>query len=68
MSNKKVFVEQRPEGDFAVRKPSSKRASAVEPTQADAIARTDQSMGRSRCRRRLCRRQAVGMADPPRTS
>jgi Uncharacterized protein conserved in bacteria (DUF2188) len=37
MSDKKVFIEQRPEGDYAVRKPDSKRASAVEPTQKKAI-------------------------------
>jgi hypothetical protein len=39
MSNKKVFIERRPEGDYAVRKPNAERASAVEPTQAEAIDR-----------------------------
>lgn len=39
MSGKKIFVERRPEGDYAVRKPNADRASAVAPTQADAIAR-----------------------------
>ena len=40
MANKdQLFVEQRPEGDYAVRKPNSDRASAVRPTQAEAIAR-----------------------------
>jgi hypothetical protein len=39
MSNKKVFVERRPEGDYAVRKPEAGRASAVEATQAEAIER-----------------------------
>jgi len=34
-----LFVEQRPEGDYAVRKPNSERASAVLPTQAEAIER-----------------------------
>jgi len=39
MSKRKgdVYIEKRPEGDFAVRKEHSKRASAVEPTQAKAI-------------------------------
>jgi len=37
-----LFVEQRPEGDYAVRKPDSQRASAVAPTQAAAIARAQQ--------------------------
>ena len=43
MSNKKdsnnLFVERRPEGDYAVRKPDSERASAVTPTQGEAIER-----------------------------
>jgi hypothetical protein len=34
-----LFIERRPEGDYAVRKPGSERASAVEPTQAAAIER-----------------------------
>ena len=42
MSNKKIFVERRPEGDYAVRKPNSERASAVLPTQAEAIARAQE--------------------------
>ncbi len=37
--DKKLFVEKRPEGDFAVRKGNSERASAVLPTQAKAIER-----------------------------
>lgn len=37
MSNKDLFVEQRPQGDFAVRRANSDRASAVSPTQAKAI-------------------------------
>lgn len=39
MSDEQLFVERRPEGDYAVRKPNSERASAVLPTQAEAIAR-----------------------------
>src|SRR5271163_5182316 len=39
MNRKNTYVERRPEGDFAVRKPGSERASAVEPTQAKAIER-----------------------------
>lgn len=38
MSNKDLFVERRPEGDFAVRRANSERASAVATTQAKAIA------------------------------
>ena len=34
----KVFVERRQQGDYAVRRPNSQRASGVAPTQAEAIA------------------------------
>lgn len=40
MSDKdRFFVERRPQGDYAVRRPDSERASAVLPTQAEAIER-----------------------------
>jgi pyridoxine/pyridoxamine 5'-phosphate oxidase len=39
MSNKNLYVERRPEGDYAVRRPNSDRASAVLPTQEQAIQR-----------------------------
>jgi hypothetical protein len=39
MSNDNLFVERRDEGDYAVRKADSQRASAVEPTQKEAIER-----------------------------
>jgi uncharacterized protein (DUF4415 family) len=32
-----IYIERRPEGDYAVRKEHSRRASVVAPTQADAI-------------------------------
>jgi uncharacterized protein YdaT len=37
--DKKLFVERRPEGDYAIRKAKSERASDVLPTQAEAIER-----------------------------
>lgn len=37
-----LYVERRPQGDYAVRKPGSERASAVESTQRDAIERARQ--------------------------
>lgn len=40
--NDRLFIEQRPQGDFAIRKANSERASAVLPTQADAIERARQ--------------------------
>ncbi|WP_420608331.1 DUF2188 domain-containing protein [Novosphingopyxis sp.] len=39
---KEFFIEQRQEGDYAVRRPGAQRASAVEPTQAEAIERANQ--------------------------
>lgn len=39
MAKDEVFVERRPQGDYAIRRPGSSRASGVEPTQADAIDR-----------------------------
>ncbi len=39
---KELFIERRPEGDYAVRRPGSERASAVEPTQGQAIERAQQ--------------------------
>ena len=39
MTDEQLFVERRPEGDYAVRRPNSHRASAVEATQAEAIER-----------------------------
>lgn len=37
--DKRLFVERRPEGDYAVRKANSERASDVLPTQSEAIKR-----------------------------
>lgn len=34
-----MFVERRPQGDYAVRRPGSQRASDVLPTQSEAISR-----------------------------
>lgn len=39
MAKIRLFVEQRPQGDYAVRRPDSDRASAVRPTQTQAIER-----------------------------
>lgn len=36
---KELYVEQREEGDYAIRRAGSKKASGVEPTQAKAIER-----------------------------
>ena len=39
MDKDRLFVERRPQGDYAVRRPNAERASAVLPTQAEAIER-----------------------------
>lgn len=39
MTNRKLFVEKRPEGDYAVRRANSDRASDVLSTQGKAIER-----------------------------
>ena len=39
MDKDQLFIERRPEGDYAVRRPNSDRASDVLPTQAEAIER-----------------------------
>jgi hypothetical protein len=45
MASKKIFVEQRPQGDYAVRRPNSQRASDVLPTQREAIERAKELNG-----------------------
>jgi Uncharacterized protein conserved in bacteria (DUF2188) len=39
VTDKRVYVERRPQGDYAVRRANSERASAIEPTQREAISR-----------------------------
>jgi len=39
MTKDRLYVERRAEGDYAIRKGNSQRASDVKPTQAEAITR-----------------------------
>lgn len=39
MNKDQLFVERRPQGDYAVRRPNAQRASDVLPTQREAIER-----------------------------
>jgi len=39
MKKDQLFVERRPQGDYAVRRPNAQRASDVLPTQREAIER-----------------------------
>ncbi len=61
--DRRLYVEQRAEGDFAVRKGNSVRASDVLPTQAEAIARAKElNPGASPVVERV-RKTAVGKPD-----
>lgn len=42
MTDKRMYVERGTEGDYAVRRANSERASAVAPTQREAIERARQ--------------------------
>jgi len=39
MPKDEIFVERRSQGDYAIRRPGSERASGIEHTQAEAIER-----------------------------
>lgn len=39
MAKKEIYIEQTQQGEFAVRRPGSGKASALEQTQAEAIER-----------------------------
>jgi Uncharacterized protein conserved in bacteria (DUF2188) len=39
MKDRRIYIERRPEGDYAVRRANSERASDVLPTQHEAIER-----------------------------
>ena len=39
MKKSEIFIERRPQGDYAIRRPGAERASGVEPTQSEAISR-----------------------------
>jgi hypothetical protein len=42
MTDKRLFIERRPEGDYAIRRPGADRASGTESTQRGAIERARQ--------------------------
>jgi hypothetical protein len=63
MANRKLFVEQREQGDYAVRRPGSERASAVEPTQRQAIERAGQIQPDARILVERVRNTTVGGRD-----
>jgi Uncharacterized protein conserved in bacteria (DUF2188) len=42
LSKDSFYIEKRDQGDFAIRKANSERASAVQPTQAKAVKKAQQ--------------------------
>jgi hypothetical protein len=66
-NEKQLYVERRPEGDYAVRRPGSDRASAVEPTQRQAIERAKEIEPRSTPMVERVRKTNVGHPDKWRT-
>ncbi len=59
----KIFVERRDQGDYAVRRPNSERASAVTPTQSEAIGRAGQIAPNARVLVERVRNTSVGGRD-----
>jgi hypothetical protein len=63
MANKKVFIERRSEGDYAIRMPNAERASATESTQAQAIDRAREMKPGSRVLVERVRNTSAGTRD-----
>lgn len=63
MKDKRIYVERRPEGDYAVRRPNSERASDVLPTQHEAIERARELSPGSRPHVERVRNTSVGSPD-----
>jgi len=65
--SEQLYVERRPQGDYAVRRPGSERASAVEPTQGQAIDRAKELEPHSTPMVERVRNTDVGRRDKWRT-
>jgi hypothetical protein len=63
MKDKRIYIERRPEGDYAVRRGNSERASDVLPTQRDAIDRAQELSPGSRPHVERVRNTSVGSRD-----
>lgn len=59
----RVYVEQRPQGDYAVRRANSERASDILPTQREAIERARELSPGSRPHVERVRKSSSGAAD-----
>ena len=65
--SEQLYVERRPQGDYAVRRPGSERASAVERTQGQAIDRAKELEPHSTPMVERVRNTDVGRRDKWRT-
>jgi Uncharacterized protein conserved in bacteria (DUF2188) len=63
MNDKRIYVERRDEGDYAVRRANSDRASDVRPTQREAIERARELSPSSRPHVERVRNTSVGSPD-----
>jgi hypothetical protein len=63
MEENSYFIERRDEGDYAIRKPNSERASDVLPTQQEAIERARQMNPDAAIHVERVRRTDVGKPD-----
>ena len=63
MANDRLFVEQREQGDYAVRRANAGRASAVLPTQAEAIERARELNPNAQPLVERVRRTSIGKPD-----
>jgi hypothetical protein len=63
MKDKRIYVEQRPDGDYAVRRANSERASDVLPTQRQVIERARELNPGSRPHVERVRYTSVGSPD-----
>jgi uncharacterized protein YdaT len=63
MSDKRMYVERREQGDYAVRRANSERASDVLPTQREAIERARELSPNSRPHVERVRQTSVGSPD-----
>jgi hypothetical protein len=63
MANGNIFIERRPDGDYALEKPGAERASAILPTQRQAIERARQIQPGSRPHVERVRHTSKGKPD-----
>ncbi|WP_139484015.1 DUF2188 domain-containing protein [Bradyrhizobium ivorense] len=63
MKNKRIYIERREEGDYAVRRANSERASDVLPTQREAIERAQELSPGARPHVERVRHTSVGSPD-----